>query len=70
MFDIDAGDIGKINVFRESGEWNFVVFHYLKPMKNYTYIATVSTKNFQEGMEESMVFLSFDLHEKIYERID
>ncbi len=67
MLDIDAGDIGKINVGLEDGEWHFSVFHYLKPMDSYVYVATVSTKNFQEGMEESMVFLSFDLHEKIYE---
>lgn len=69
MFDIDAGDIGKINVSHENKEWHFSVFHYLKPMKNYIYVATVSTKNFEEGMEESMVFLSFDLHQKIYEGI-
>ncbi len=67
MLEINVTEIGKINAYQESQEWNFDIFHYLKPMDNYIYIATVSMKNFEEGMKESILFLNFDLHEKIYE---
>jgi hypothetical protein len=59
--------VGKLIIEKENEEWHFNVFHYLKPLKNYVYVATVSVDNFKEGLEEAVMFLSFDLHFEMYQ---
>lgn len=64
--DFYADGIGKIIIDEEKDEWHFNVFHYFEPLKNYIYVATISVDEFKTGLEEAIMFLSFDLHAKIY----
>lgn len=64
--DFYAEGLGKIIIDEEEGQWHFNVFHYYEPLKNHIYIATVTVNDFKEGLQEAIMFLSFDLHSKIY----
>ena len=67
VFEIEEESLSKIVFTEYDDSWYFNVFHYLSPMKNHVHIATISTRNIEEGFKEAMMFLNKNLYNKIYE---
>lgn len=71
---LDFESSGKISIEKEyengKSKWNFHVFHYLDPMKNYVYLATTINKNFNLGLEGAILFLDSDLYYDIFTEQD